>query len=195
MVNRNIDSIKFTYLPQDLRAVEKAVGRAVAVKLPAMHGGKRVSIPDVKELREDHPLVADFGREIAKKILAAFHETVRDGNAVQIPVADKEFRFRSIFRLFANGFKPDDIAHELAIDRGTVFKYIREMRQAGVIPVDPLEWVDAATATLLTTLHTLRPSIKNTLALDNIAFVLMLPNEAIKAFFATLTTKDLLPCK
>lgn len=144
MSDSHLDKMHLTHLADELRRVERATSRSVAIKFAALYGGASLSVPGYENLNADHLLVLDFGWDTALEIVRALSELPDYGCSIVVPTAAQEFQMRQIFHCYSIGMSADETAQELSIHRASVFRTLKDLRQAGIVSDDPVSALGAS---------------------------------------------------
>lgn len=178
----DIDHIKFSHLPDELRRIERAIDRATALKFAAIYGGTRLSIPGWAHIAPDHRLALEFGQDTAIEISKAYETGAAYGVVVDVPAAKEEFFMRGVYRYFMLGLSADEIASELGCHRTQVFRTLKAFREAEIIPTDPLAFLSEEQSHWLAKLFESAVPPKSDDEKARLARALRVPRTAIDTF-------------
>ncbi|MGI6245003.1 MAG: hypothetical protein ACOYJQ_04465 [Pseudochelatococcus sp.] len=119
-----------------LRGIADAAGLEAALAIADHAGGTRVSFPAPSRLTPEHWLVGLLGRDAALKVCGHF-QAGYGGAIVSIPSPVNDFRSaavqreKAMLRAFFSTATIDEAARTVSVDRSTVIRHFRRLRDDG----------------------------------------------------------------
>jgi len=120
------DRSRWPFLPALLFWIAEAFGLDVALRFADRFGGQRITVPAVS--RPNHPIIREFGPEMADRVRAFASEKSCEGQyQITVPVGPKgamagRQRMDAVATMMAADMKPDVIAKMLGIHVRTVWR-------------------------------------------------------------------------
>lgn len=112
-------------LPGILADVQRLCGDGVAVRFAAQFGDRKLYIPQIARLRDDHPLVQSLGRRAARLIASRL-----GGQEYTVPTGRWSINHHNARLLRLHGWKPRPIARALALREDTVERLTGDLAPA-----------------------------------------------------------------
>lgn len=130
----SITDLKYASLPPSLAGVAQQFGVNVAVCLADNFSG-RTCIPSLRNLeKHEHPFTEEFGLDLGLRLAEFLGCLPFYGVTADIPSFKYRTSYQDVYRLFMAGYSADAIAAELNVNRCTVFRRLRVLRDSGVLP-------------------------------------------------------------
>ncbi|AWB06798.1 hypothetical protein A6A40_17235 (plasmid) [Azospirillum humicireducens] len=116
-------------LPGVLADVQRLCGDDTAVRFAAHFGDRKLYIPQLARLRDDHPLVQVLGRQTARLLASRL-----GGNEYTVPTGRWSISHHNARVLRLNGWQPRPIARALALREDTVDRLTADLQPAVADP-------------------------------------------------------------